>query len=300
MVNGRLKPKKKKKIISEKNKKISRWDFENQPLPTYLSANIHQKTDCFAPSQTGSISSQPALHHPFSPYDKHVHRAMSDRNQEATVYVGNIDEQATEELIYELMLQAGPIRTINLPKDRVNQVHQGYGFVEFMTDRDAEYASLIMNQVRLFGKPLRVNKALLDKQQRTVGTGAELFIGNLDPMVDETVLNDAFSSFNPVPGSVKVTRDAETGKSKGFGFIAFDNFDDSDRALELMNGQWIMGKQVTVNYAFKRDGKGERHGDEAERMLAEQAKKNNYQTATLRNNLASIPNRPPIAPPGFG
>ena len=36
-----------------------------------------------------------------------VHSA--DRNQEATCYVGNIDPQANEELIWELFVQAGPV-----------------------------------------------------------------------------------------------------------------------------------------------------------------------------------------------
>jgi splicing factor 3B subunit 4 len=42
-----------------------------------------------------------------------------------------------------------------------------------------------------------------------------------------------------------------------------------------MNGQYLSNKEVSVQYAYKKDGKGERHGDEAERMLASQAKKHN-------------------------
>lgn len=44
-----------------------------------------------------------------------------------------------------------------------------------------------------------------------------------------------------------------------------------------MNGQYLMNKQVSVQYAYKKDGKGERHGDDAERMLAAQARKHNVQ-----------------------
>ena len=47
-----------------------------------------------------------------------------------------------------------------------------------------------------------------------------------------------------------------------------------------MNGQYLMNKQVSVQYAYKKDGKGERHGDEAERMLAAQARKHNVQPPT--------------------
>lgn len=44
-----------------------------------------------------------------------------------------------------------------------------------------------------------------------------------------------------------------------------------------MNGQYLMNKEISVQYAYKKDGKGERHGDQAERMLAAQARKHNVQ-----------------------
>lgn len=57
-----------------------------------------------------------------------------------------------------------------------------------------------------------------------------------------------------------------------------------------MNGQYLMNKAITVQYAFKKDGKGERHGTEAERTLAQQAKKHNV-----------LPGgRPMGPPPGMG
>lgn len=45
-----------------------------------------------------------------------------------------------------------------MPKDRVTQTHQGYGFVEFLGEDDADYAIKIMNMIKLYGKPIRVNK----------------------------------------------------------------------------------------------------------------------------------------------
>lgn len=52
-----------------------------------------------------------------------------------------------------------------------------------------------------------------------------------------------------------------------------------------------MNKAITVQYAFKKDGKGERHGTPAERLLAAQARKNNALPVTAR---------PPPAPMAFG
>ncbi len=43
----------------------------------------------------------------------------------------------------------------------------------------------ILNMIKVFGKAIRVNKASQDKRQADVG--ANLFIGNLDPDVDEKV-----------------------------------------------------------------------------------------------------------------
>ncbi len=58
-----------------------------------------------------------------------------------------------------------------------------------------------------------------------------------------------------------------------------------------MNGQYLNNKPITVQYAFKKDGKGERHGTSAERLLAAQARK---------NNALPIGARPPPAPISFG
>ncbi|KAK4184305.1 hypothetical protein QBC35DRAFT_517669 [Podospora australis] len=196
-----------------------------------------------------------------------------EQNKDATVYVGNIDERVTQERLTELMTQVGPVRQVHMPLDRVSRIHQGYGFVEFDTPASAEYAAKTLNGIRLFGKPVRVNKASADKQ-KTVDIGAELFINNLDPQVDEKILYDTFSQFGQILRQPNIVRD-DNNISKGYGFVSFDSFEASDAALSTMNGQYMLSKQITVDYAYKKDGKGERHGDEAERRLAAEGKKHN-------------------------
>lgn len=67
--------------------------------------------------------------------------------------------------------------------------------------------------------------------------------------------------------------------------MSFADFEASDAAIANMNGQYLMNKEISVQYAYKKDGKGERHGDQAERMLAAQARKHNVQ-----------PQAPPLPP----
>lgn len=114
-------------------------------------------------------------------------------------------------------------------------------------------------------------QASSDRKQ--IDIGANLFVGNLDINVDETTLYNAFSNFGTLVQPAKIQRD-EAGNSKGFGFVSFDSFEAADQAIESLNGQFLMNKAINVQYAFKKDTPGERHGTEAERLLAAQARKN--------------------------
>lgn len=189
-------------------------------------------------------------------------------NQDATIYVGGLDEKVTESLLWELFVQAGPVVNVHMPKDRITNNHQGYGFVEFVCELDADYAIKIMNMIKLYGKPIRVNKA--SAHQKNLDVGANVFIGNLDPEVDEKLLYDTFSAFGVILQTPKIMRDPETGNSKGYAFVNFASFDASDAAIEAMNGQYLCNRAITISYAFKKDAKGERHGSAAERLLASQ------------------------------
>lgn len=192
--------------------------------------------------------------------------AIEQRNQDATCYLGNLDEKVTEGLLWELMVQFGPVVNVHMPKDKVTGKYIGYGFVEYKNEDDAEYATKVVNMVKLYGKPLKVNKAAADK--RIVDIGANIFLGNLDPEVDEKLLYDTFSAFGGITKTPTVLTDPETGVSKGFGFISFDTFEASDLAIECMNGQFLSNRAIVVQYAFRKDTPGERHGSQAERILA--------------------------------
>lgn len=222
----------------------------------------------------------------------------SERNINASLYFGNIDPQVSEPLLYELFIQFGPIKSINLPKDRILKTHQGFGFVEFRSIKDAEYTINILRGVRLYGRTLNIKKTEPYKGGNTqrVGTtngtmstntpdsgidvGAKLFIKNLNPLIDEKYLSDTMSKFGNLIRPPSIIRDPDTGISKGYGFLTFDDFNSSDLVIEKMNGNILMNSTVSISYAFKEDGtngvqKKVRHGDKVERLLAESAKSNN-------------------------
>lgn len=188
-----------------------------------------------------------------------------ERNQDATIYVGNLDQRVHEELVWELFIQVGPVVNVHMPRDKVTNEHQGYGFVEFRSEEDADYAIKIMHMIKLYGKPIKVNKASQDKKSQDIG--ANIFVGNLDGEVDEKRLFETFSCFGNVV-SARINRDNTTGTSHRYGFVSFDNFESSDNAIQSMNGQFLCNRPITVTYAYKRDSKNEKYGSWAERILA--------------------------------
>jgi splicing factor 3B subunit 4 len=144
---------------------------------------------------------------------------VEHRNQDATVYVGNLDSACDEDLLLELFSQVGHVSSIHMPKDKLTGVHNGYGFVEFLDVTDCEYAIQILNMIKLYGRPIRVSRSTLDKKN-ILDVGANLFIGNLEPDVDEKLLYDTFSSFGTMIRPPKIMRD-DSGVSKGYGFVSY-------------------------------------------------------------------------------
>lgn len=211
-----------------------------------------------------------------------------ERNINASIYIGNLDPQVTEVLLYELFIQFGPIKSLNMPKDRILKTHQGFGFVEFKEIEDADYVVQILTGIRLFGKIIRIKKTgngnnteiedKLDKKSY-FDVGAKLFINNLNPLIDEQFLLQTFNSFGLLIKTPVIVRDLETGESKGHGFLTFEDFSSSDLVIDQMDGKELMGAKVSISYAYKDDPantgqKKVRHGDEIERLLAEKGKSN--------------------------
>ena len=193
-------------------------------------------------------------------------RPISEWNQDATVYVGALDE-VSKPLLWELFLQAGPVVNTNMPKDSVTGQHQCYGFVEFLSEKDADYSIKIMNMIKLDGKPTRVNKA--SAHNKNLDVEANIFIGNLDPKIDK-LLYDTFSTFGVILQTPKNMQDPDTGNSKGYALINFVSFDALNVVIEGMDRHYLCNHPITVAYTFEKDSKGESHGSGTEQRLAAQ------------------------------
>ncbi|KAL3041211.1 hypothetical protein OYC64_019421 [Pagothenia borchgrevinki] len=91
----------------------------------------------------------------------------------------------------------------------------------------------------------------------------KLFIGGLSFDTNEESLSAAFSKYGTIE-KVDVIRDRETGNSRGFGFVKYDNAEDAKDAMDGMNGTSLDGRSIRVDEAGKgggpRGGGGSRGG----------------------------------------
>ncbi|XP_047942094.1 glycine-rich RNA-binding protein GRP2A-like [Salvia hispanica] len=81
------------------------------------------------------------------------------------------------------------------------------------------------------------------------------FVGGLAWATTEQSLEQAFSQYGQVVDS-KIINDRETGRSRGFGFVTFNEEQSMRDAIDAMNGQDLDGRSITVNEAQSRGGGG--------------------------------------------
>jgi len=86
----------------------------------------------------------------------------------------------------------------------------------------------------------------------------KIYVGNLSFQTEEPQLEQLFSSLGQV-ASVRLVRDHETGRSRGFGFVEMNDDSQARAACEALNQQEFEGRRLTVNEAKpqeRRDGGG--------------------------------------------
>ena len=85
-----------------------------------------------------------------------------------------------------------------------------------------------------------------------ISMATKLFIGSLAWATNDDSLMNHFASVGPVV-SARVVMDKMTGRSKGFGFVEYENDADATNAVTKLNGSELDGRTITVQEARPRE-----------------------------------------------
>jgi len=173
-------------------------------------------------------------------------------NATGSLYVGDLANDVTEALLFEIFNQVGPVSSIRVCRDASSRMSLGYAYVNFHSVQDAERALDTLNFTPIKNRACRIMWSHRDPSIRK-SNRSNVFIKNLSKDIDNKQLFDTFSTYGNIL-SCKVAM--EGAQSKGYGFVHYETEKMAQDAIDKVNGMMISGKKVFVGLFEKRTDRG--------------------------------------------
>jgi len=177
------------------------------------------------------------------------------RSGVGNVFIKNLDKAIDNKAMYDTFSAFGNILSCKVAQDPSNGESKGYGFVHFETEEAALSAIQKVNGMLLNGKKVFVGR-FVPRKDREIELGEKakkftnVFIKNLSEDVEESSLMEMFEKYGKIT-SLKVMK-GDDNKSKGFGFVSYEDSVHAEAACDDLNGKEIEGKPIYVGRAQKK------------------------------------------------
>merc|ERR1712028_156955 len=172
------------------------------------------------------------------------------------VFVGGLSFDATEDSLREFFADCGEIIDMYMPMNDWGDKPKGHAFVTFDSDEGGAKACE-KNEAEMMGRWLRINYApkaasaakswgstpYVPKEKPEGCTSC--FVGNLSWNVDNDMLWKHFEAAGTI-ASARVATDRETGQSRGFGHVDFEDTETCENAVATMNGTQMDNRDIRV------------------------------------------------------
>ncbi|GJJ68818.1 RNA-binding protein 23/39 [Entomortierella parvispora] len=209
-----------------------------------------------------------------------------------TVFVMQLSARLRSSELEEFFSQAGKVRAARVIEDRNTGRSKGVGYVEFYDEESVAKAIALTGQ-KILGIPVIAKHTESEKNRLALQAASQsqsstapvqsapvdmsqhrLYVGSLNFDMTEEELQRELEKVGPLE-FVKLHRDADTGKSKGFAFVQYKDLETAKKAMVDLNGQVLAGRTIKVGLVTEKGSNGQSN--------------NNYQyNNSLINNSISI------------
>jgi len=171
------------------------------------------------------------------------------------VFIKNLDKNIDNKAIYDTFSAFGNILSCKVAQDEKG-MSKGYGFVHFETEEAANTSIEKVNGMLLSGKKVFVGRFIPRKErEKVLGEKNKLYtnvyVKNFGDELNDDSLREMFEKFGKITSHKVMSK--EDGKSRGFGFVAFENAEAAENAVKALNGKELGdGKVLYVGRAQKK------------------------------------------------
>jgi len=202
--------------------------------------------------------------------------------------VNYLPQSLKEEQFKALFSQIGEMKSCKLVFDKKTGYSHGYGFVEFVNEKDAMKAIETYNGYQMEHKRLKVAQARPNSQETKK---TNLYIRNLPVSYDELKVTELFSDYGQVV-QVRILRDEKTSMSKRVGFVIMSTKSMAEKAIEHLDNSVLpdgADEPILVKFAEEDDYKsrGKRNFQKAFNYQSPTNKKH----TKMRSNQRGVKNR---------
>ncbi|KAE8740324.1 hypothetical protein FOCC_FOCC014172 [Frankliniella occidentalis] len=177
-----------------------------------------------------------------------------------TVFCMQLSQRIRARDLEEFFSSVGKVRDVRLIKCNKTRRFKGIAYVEFKDPESVPLAMGLAGQ-KLLGVPIIVQPTQAEKnragnsmpnlQPKGQPGPMRLYVGSLHFNITEDMLRGIFEPFGKID-NIQLIMDAETGRSKGYGFLTFHNSEDAKKALEQLNGFELAGRPMKVGNVTER------------------------------------------------
>lgn len=201
---------------------------------------------------------------------------------QGNVFIKNLDTAIDNKALHDTFVAFGNILSCKVAQDEFGN-SKGYGFVHYETGEAAANAIKHVNNMLLNEKKVYVGHHVARKDRESKfeemkANFTNIYVKNIESEVTDDEFRSLFENYGEIT-SASITRDPDTGKSRGFGFVNYVRHEDAAKAVEELHDMEFKGQNLYVGRAQKKYEREEELRKQHEAARVEKASK--YQGVNL-------------------